>query len=286
MKKTLLSIIAVPLIACGGGTDPIAAVATLTVTPSAALLDTLFSIGQTVQLSVVASDANGYAITNAPIAYSSASSSIVKVSNAGLLESVGNGTTTITISSGGVSAQRTVPVRQKFASLVINPSAFSMVVGTNRTVGAQARDALGRGITALTGATFTATNTGIATVGLTTGLVQAVALGTTSLSATLTSGDGTRNATATVTIVATFPSAATVILESASFNPTESDISAGGTVTFNNTSGTTHNVTFVSGAANIPDHPSGSNIRTFASAGTFEFSCTIHSGMAGRVIVH
>lgn len=72
-----------------------------------------------------------------------------------------------------------------------------------------------------------------------------------------------------------------------SFNPTSLTIQAGGAVTWNNTSGILHNVTFTtSGApANIGDHTSGSNQRTFASAGTFNYNCTNHGGMNGSIMV-
>ncbi|MEX1187383.1 MAG: plastocyanin/azurin family copper-binding protein [Gemmatimonadaceae bacterium] len=74
----------------------------------------------------------------------------------------------------------------------------------------------------------------------------------------------------------------------ASFAPASVTIAVNGTVTWNNTSGITHNVTFAAttGApANIGDHSSGSNQRTFGTAGTFNFSCTLHGGMNGSVVV-
>lgn len=85
------------------------------------------------------------------------------------------------------------------------------------------------------------------------------------------------------------PSAtATVTLGAATFNPASVTISRNGTVTWNNTSGTTHNVTFaaVTGApSNIGDHSTGSNQRSFGTAGTFNYSCTLHGGMNGSVVV-
>lgn len=85
------------------------------------------------------------------------------------------------------------------------------------------------------------------------------------------------------------PSAtASVTLGAASFNPSSVTISRNGTVTWNNTSGITHNVTFAAttGApSNIGDHSSGSNSRSFGTAGTFNYNCTWHGGMNGSVIV-
>lgn len=85
------------------------------------------------------------------------------------------------------------------------------------------------------------------------------------------------------------PSAtATVTLGAASFLPTGVSVTRNGTVTWNNTSSVTHNVTFAAATGapqNIGDHSSGSNSRTFNTAGTFNYSCTLHGGMAGSVTV-
>lgn len=72
-----------------------------------------------------------------------------------------------------------------------------------------------------------------------------------------------------------------------SFSPTSLTIQPGGTVTWNNTSGILHNVTFTTSGspANISNHTSGTNQRTFASAGTFAYNCTNHGGMNGSVTV-
>jgi plastocyanin len=53
--------------------------------------------------------------------------------------------------------------------------------------------------------------------------------------------------------------------------------------------GATHNVTFGTAkpvGGDIPDAGAGSSIaRTFATAGTYDYQCTRHSGMTGRVVV-
>jgi plastocyanin len=76
--------------------------------------------------------------------------------------------------------------------------------------------------------------------------------------------------------------------ESSYFSPANGNLQAGGTVTWTNTSAEIHNVTFSGGAgvpANVPNLASGTASRTFTSAGTFEYQCTNHAGMAGSVIV-
>lgn len=81
---------------------------------------------------------------------------------------------------------------------------------------------------------------------------------------------------------------ATVTMGAQSFSPDQVLLAVGGTVTWNNTSGVLHNVTFsaVTGApADIQDHSSGSNARTFGVAGAFNYTCTLHVGMQGRITV-
>lgn len=72
-----------------------------------------------------------------------------------------------------------------------------------------------------------------------------------------------------------------------SFSPSSLTIQRNGTVTWSNTSGLLHNVTFTTSGspANIPNHSSGDTDRTFAAAGAFSYSCTNHAGMNGSVTV-
>jgi plastocyanin len=71
------------------------------------------------------------------------------------------------------------------------------------------------------------------------------------------------------------------------FTPANVAISRGGTVTW--TFGDlVHNVDFqgASGApAGVPNTTNASVARTFANAGNFGYVCTLHSGMAGTVLV-
>ncbi len=80
---------------------------------------------------------------------------------------------------------------------------------------------------------------------------------------------------------------ATITLRASSFSPRNVLLNQGGSVTFNNTSGATHNVTFltVGSPADIIDHSSGTTVRDFPNEGEFNFQCTLHAGMNGRVTV-
>jgi len=84
------------------------------------------------------------------------------------------------------------------------------------------------------------------------------------------------------------PSTRTVTMGAATFSPSATTLALNGTVTWVNSSAIEHNVTFaaVAGApASIDNHTSGSNARTFGTAGTFSYACTNHAGMTGSVVV-
>jgi plastocyanin len=67
------------------------------------------------------------------------------------------------------------------------------------------------------------------------------------------------------------------------FNPGSTTVAVGTTVTWTFGTGTTHNVTFSDQGSG--DKNSGSYSRTFNTAGTYAYSCTIHPGMNGTVVV-
>ena len=70
--------------------------------------------------------------------------------------------------------------------------------------------------------------------------------------------------------------------------PFNTTIKLNGTVRFNFPPGIFHNVIFVSRPGVPSDIQQTQNIiiaRTFATAGTFPFDCTIHPGMSGQITV-
>ena len=76
------------------------------------------------------------------------------------------------------------------------------------------------------------------------------------------------------------------------FSPTSAEIRAGGTIRFRiseSPDGRGHNVLFtgsVPGApTNIPVVKDTTVLRTFTTAGTYPYSCTVHPGMDGDVVV-
>jgi plastocyanin len=76
----------------------------------------------------------------------------------------------------------------------------------------------------------------------------------------------------------------------ASYTPTSITVSKGTTVTFHNGSGVEHTVNFdgtrPTGVEDVGLNSSGDFPRVFSDAGTFNFHCTQHAGMTGKVVVN
>jgi plastocyanin len=125
--------------------------------------------------------------------------------------------------------------------------------------------------------------------------------GTASATRTLSGTEGSHTATATANGITGAPSVtfttnataapltAAVEVANNSFSPDSVLIKAGGQVTWTWAAGAvTHNVTFTSGTnppSNIGNRSSGSVPLTFTDAGTFNYHCTLHGGMTGKVVV-
>jgi plastocyanin len=292
MRRFLSVAVMCLAVACGGGDGgttgpgPGGGVASVTLSPAQAQIDTLFALGLTVQLTATAKDASGSAVSGATITYATSPTGIISVTQAGVAMAVGNGSATVTASAGGFSDSRIIRVRQKLVTLDVNPATAAVPPGRVLSISAAPRDSRGNAIAGLNPVTFVSSAPTVVSVnGL--GTATAANLGTATITATVTSPDGTRNGVSTITVTNQFTLAATVNLLDASFSPDITDILVGGRVTFTNASGVTHNVTFQTAPENsIPEFVSGSVQRLFPTAGSFGFLCTLHGGMTGTIVVH
>ena len=184
--------------------------------------------------------------------------------------------------SGGGDAP-TPPPTPVFTTLTVEPSTVPLTVGGTQTLTPAAKDQNGATMSGLTttyisSAPQTASVTGA-------GLVTGVALGTATITATGTIGSVTKTATVNVTVAAPPATASVAATSGNQFSPANAVVARNGTVTW--TFAIQHNVTWdtANSPANIGNTSTGSESRTFPTAGTFAYHCTLHSGMSGTVQV-
>ena len=171
-----------------------------------------------------------------------------------------------------------------FTTLDVQPATVSVTVNGTQSLTASAKDQNNGSVSGLT-VTYTTSDQSRATV-TNAGVVTGVAVGTATITATGTVGTVQKTKTIPVTVTTPGQSASVTATGASSFDPQTVTIVPNGTVTW--TFQALHNVQFSgSGApANIADRSSGSESRTFPTAGTYNYICTIHgSSMSGTVRV-
>jgi plastocyanin len=79
----------------------------------------------------------------------------------------------------------------------------------------------------------------------------------------------------------------TIEMRDNSFSPASQPISAGTTVRWRNVGAVPHNTTSAAAGLWASDNlnPGGSFPRRFDTTGTFAYSCTLHAGMNGTIVV-
>ena len=275
----------------GGGNDPPPTPASITVSVSSP--DAMASFGDTRDLTAVVRDAGQQVIPNAQVSWSAATPGVVSLSAASGLTTrataAGTGTTRVTARAGTATGGADLTVAQRFASLTLTPETATIPPGGTQQLTATARDAGGAPIAGVPGVTFTSSDEGKAQVSP-SGLVTGVAAGTATITAALNRDNVTRTATSTITVgQSSFPLAMTVeATDVNTFVPATVNIARTGTVTWDFGS-VMHNVTFASNAppgGNIPNTTNALVARTFPTAGTYGYQCTLHAGMNGTVVVH
>ena len=155
----------------------------------------LTALGQTAQLVAEVRDQAGRVMAEALVSWSSGDSLVVAVDSAGLVRAVGGGTTTVTATTGDVSAAVAVTVMQSAGSVVVSPAEGMIGVGDTLRLGAEAFDENGH---AVDGVTFSwlSSDAGVAGVD-DAGLVEGVAEGTARITAIAGNASGTSEITVT-----------------------------------------------------------------------------------------
>jgi len=196
MRRVFAVIAATALLACGGDTEPTAtplgpAVGLSISPPGLSLI-----VGEYGVLAVRAFDSKDRRVS-ASFEWSSADPTIASVGRTdGIVTAIAAGTTTVTVTAGTLSATASVSVRPPNPpfELFISPAELTLVAGAVERLSAQAYDVAGK----LTSASieWSSADPGVATVGKTDGIVTAIAVGST----TVTAAAGVVRASATVRV--------------------------------------------------------------------------------------
>jgi plastocyanin len=297
-SRILLAAALLSLASCGGdkstgpGTPPGPATETIARVDVSAPVTTL-ATGQAVQLVAVARNASGGAIGSVTPSWTSSALTVATVNSSGLVTGVAAGSTTITASADGRSGALTVTVTSNagvLATIVVTSQDATLELGSVTQAMVSGRDAGGATVALGTRTiTWTTSNPSIATID-NGGFATGVGLGTVNLQVSVQDGAVARTANVPVTVVgvAGATSSATVEMAPVRFLPYEVVVKQNGVVNFIFPS-IAHNVIWDrirSGPPTDINVLSNTTVaRTFPTVGVFDYVCTLHAGMIGRVIV-
>jgi uncharacterized protein YjdB len=173
-------------------------VASVAVTPST---DEMV-VTQTLQLTAVAKDGQGGTLAGRPVAWSSSDASRATVSSTGLVTGVGAGVVTITAAVEGRTGTSALTVKPKpVGAVIISPAEASVEIGQTRQLSTQVTDDQGNVLSGRP-VSYTSSQPAVATVSA-AGLVTAVAIGATKITATSEGKTGTADVTVIPVPVAT-----------------------------------------------------------------------------------
>lgn len=149
--------------------------AQITVSPDAAMFA---SIGDTVRLTAEAADANGNAVADPSLNWTSEDDDVATVDEGGLVTAAGNGSVDITASTGGASGSAAITVAQVIVAIDVLPAATTLFsLGDTLRLVATGVDANGHAATGLD-VTWISENDAVVSVDA-DGLVTAVRTGST-----------------------------------------------------------------------------------------------------------
>ncbi len=284
------------LAACGGGDGPAAPpppAAPVVTQVEVTGATTTLAPRQTVQLTATARTAAGQAVGGATVAWSSSAPAVATVDAAGLVTGVAAGSVEIRAAAGAVTGRYAITVTSgagvlaEVRATVDDPALLLGMYTQARVTG---RDVLG-GAVALGNrpVTWSTTTPQVASV-TNAGVVRAIGVGTATVRVSVQDGPDVRTATASFTVapIADAPSTTDVVMPGLTFSPFESVVKVGGTVRFIFPA-LPHNVIFT---PRLPGSPADIGVlantivsRTFAAAGVYPYTCTLHPGMDGTIIV-
>jgi len=172
--------------------DPDPVPTSIRVTPTSVALE---AIGATASVAAVVQDQDGAPFAGASVTWSSLDVSVATVTAGGQITATGIGATTVRATSGSLTADVSVTVSQTPANVVVTPATGELSPGATLALSAAVRDTNGNDVAEAVVAWSTG-DAAVATVDATTGLVTAVAEGSTTVTAT--AGPATGEAAITV----------------------------------------------------------------------------------------
>lgn len=249
-------------------------VATVSVSPVSPTLQ----VGGTVQLTAVTRDANGSVLSGRLITWTSTNTAIVTVSSSGLVSALSAGTAGVIASSEGQTATSSITVTAiPVASVTVTPATSNLQPGGTARLSALTRDANNNVLTGRV-VTWASASTGVATVN-SSGLVSAVAAGTTNITATSEGHSGS----ASVTVAQVPVASVTVTLASGTVGVGSTTQATATLRDANNNLLTGRTVTWASGNTAFAT-VSGSGVVTGVAAGTTSITAT-SGGVSGSANV-
>ena len=151
---------------------------------------TLSALSDTVRLEAEAFDTNGYVVEGAEFSWESGDASVATVDASGLVTAVGNGTASVTATTGAASGSAAVTVSQEVSTVTVSPSEAELkALGATVQFDAEARDRNGHVMEAAD-ILWASSDNSVATVDA-SGLATAVGVGTTEVTATSSGAAGT-----------------------------------------------------------------------------------------------
>ncbi len=257
--------------------------------------DTLRTSTRTKAYTATVEDSLNNPIAGLAATWSSSSPATASIdAGTGVATALNDGVTTITATVAPASGQRALRVQRYAATFTLTPPAATITtpLGTQLFLGT-AEDSVASVLPII----WTSRTTSVATLSAASGTqVTATAAGNGTSYVVMQAGTRADSSLVTVSGQAVAPNAITVFVSDFAFtsqrnntsNQAIDTVAVGGTVTWQWEAGTvTHNVTSTGSPnfASSTNRSSGSYAFLFANAGTYQYICSIHPAMTGRVVV-